>query len=59
MAQCVETNVMAGETTRTEHRNDERVYIMLNLEGPGRPESLELTWGQWQSLRVFCFSLSF
>lgn len=46
MAQHVETKVMAGETTRTEHRDDERVYVMLNLEGPGGPESLELTWGQ-------------
>lgn len=55
----METKVIGGETTRIEHRNDERVYVMLNLEGPGRPESLELTWGQWQSLKVFCFGLSF
>lgn len=39
----METKVIGGETTRIEHRNDERVYVMLNLEGPGRPESLELT----------------
>lgn len=38
---------MFGETIGSEHGKVRR------------PESPELTWGQWQSLKVFCFILSF
>lgn len=37
------TKAMAGETTGTEHRKVGRIYVILGLEGPARPESLELT----------------
>lgn len=43
MVQCAGTKAMAGQTTRTEHRKVGRVHIMLGLEGPDRPESLEPT----------------
>ena len=48
---------MANETTGTEPRKVRRVH---NILGPkGKPESLELPWGQWQSSNMLCSVLSF
>lgn len=56
MFQCAGTKALAGETTGTVYRKVGKAHITLGLEGPDRPDRLQLTWQQWQSSRMTYFA---